>query len=743
MSASLPITRSTRRITLSATPAQTVFSFAGLGPVFDIEDLKVYRKVAPATTFTQITSGFTKALTGTSPAGSTGATATFAVAPRPLVGDPAVEIRLVARRTHERATDVARAGRIHTQSLELELDKLTVIQQELRRDVDEALIGQIPDGSIGDDLLATMPAGTVKSNLEAGTASPANNTLAALAAAMAAALAPVVAPLVNLRHGIFRPQDFGTVWLADDRDVVWACLSAARTHALANGGAEVVFEGLHNIGSAMLLNAVPGLKIHGQHSEAGVNCIGSGDFSALYVAGAGAGANPTVAITANRARGARTIAVADASTWAAGEFVAISQPTGYGSDAREQIARLTATDNGTDLLTLQRPLEFAIDTALSPTIQKISLTEGVEVCGLIGSGEDATGDVIPISVLNLYNPLVEAIRTRHADAGDSGGFLAYQCLGGTFRSIHDYRSGGNPGLDALKLWRISHATIEDIVSEEAAGFGLGLTRLAGNRMSNISANRSAGRAAKWDSCCGNLVTNHDTAGCAATFTGLALSGGSSDNRFVNPRGLDHGGIGCWTNGTDNSRNVFVGYDFKGNTTFDLAVAETAPLVDVDNVFLAGELGSLGASIDPDTRTELSFARKTYLEAKPSGAVTVATATQVDPVYDTVLQNVNAAYVGATSTFTAREAGLHGVAIRCQFSLGLTTAVANVYLYVNGSLAGAGEYNLTFVGDNFVILQTVAWLKVGDVVTARVRQNSGSDRSTQVTDKQSHFKIWKL
>jgi len=167
MSTSIPITRSTRQVTLEASAAQTVFTF-NAGPVWDTEDLVVQRKIAPATRFTTITTGFTKAQTG-SPAGATGATVTFSVAPRPTSGDAAVQIRITARRTHERSTDFSRAGRLHTPSMEREADEVTTVLQELRRDVDagdaaitaleeadealaeqivDVVLGQIPDGSL-------------------------------------------------------------------------------------------------------------------------------------------------------------------------------------------------------------------------------------------------------------------------------------------------------------------------------------------------------------------------------------------------------------------------------------------------------------------------------------------------------------------------------------------------------------------------------------------------------------------
>lgn len=207
MSTAIPITRSTRQVTLEASAAQTVFTF-NAGPVWDTEDLVVQRKIAPATRFTTITTGFTKAQTG-SPAGATGATVTFSVAPRPTSGDAAVQVRITARRTHERSTDFSRAGRLHTPSMEREADEVTTVLQELRRDVDagdaaitaleeadealaeqivDAVLGQIPDGSLTPEKI--------------GTSAYATREQVRLGAIADRIVAPAVLPLLFQDHGI-------------------------------------------------------------------------------------------------------------------------------------------------------------------------------------------------------------------------------------------------------------------------------------------------------------------------------------------------------------------------------------------------------------------------------------------------------------------------------------------------------------------------------------------------------------
>lgn len=176
MSTAIPITRSSRMVTLTATAGQLVFTF-NAGPVWDTADLVVQSRLPGAARFSTLISGFTLALVS---GGIGGATATFAVAPRPTAGDPAIEIRIASRRTHERVTDVSRAGRIHTPSIEREHDELTTTLQELRRDIDQndtdlqadlagVILGQIPDNSLSLAKLMNTTSGVVLGRTTAGT----------------------------------------------------------------------------------------------------------------------------------------------------------------------------------------------------------------------------------------------------------------------------------------------------------------------------------------------------------------------------------------------------------------------------------------------------------------------------------------------------------------------------------------------------------------------------------------------
>lgn len=158
MSSIRPIPRKPRRVTLAAAVGQTVFSFSDQGPVWDTADIVVKTRVAPATRFGLVSTGFSVALVGD---GTAGATVTFVPAPRASAAAPAVDVRIESRRVANRVTDVTRQARIHGPSMELELDKAVTDDQELRRDLDDvdAVAVRVPEGEPSLELPAAASRG--------------------------------------------------------------------------------------------------------------------------------------------------------------------------------------------------------------------------------------------------------------------------------------------------------------------------------------------------------------------------------------------------------------------------------------------------------------------------------------------------------------------------------------------------------------------------------------------------------
>ena len=132
MSTNLPIVRDSRIRDRLAAVGQTVFTFDA--PLFDAADLKVFVQTPATVGFVERTTGFTTTILS----GSIGAEVAFVVPPLAAGGVSPVTVRLIGARTHQRLIDVTRGGTVRSQSLEDELDRQTVVLQELRRDVDEA-----------------------------------------------------------------------------------------------------------------------------------------------------------------------------------------------------------------------------------------------------------------------------------------------------------------------------------------------------------------------------------------------------------------------------------------------------------------------------------------------------------------------------------------------------------------------------------------------------------------------------
>lgn len=126
MSIAYPIPRSLRRTDYTATAGQTLFGPVGF-KAYDSLDVAVYVRPAGGASFErQAASSYVISFAEPLPGA-------FYV--NLTVGRVAGEVvRIQGERLHERQLDVTRAGALISASLESELDKQTVILQELRRD---------------------------------------------------------------------------------------------------------------------------------------------------------------------------------------------------------------------------------------------------------------------------------------------------------------------------------------------------------------------------------------------------------------------------------------------------------------------------------------------------------------------------------------------------------------------------------------------------------------------------------
>jgi hypothetical protein len=152
MSQATPIPRDTRARTIAIAPGQSTF-----GPIdvkiYDVRDVRIDYAPTPASAFADITSTCRIALTGAAPSG-------FTIERLGLAAGGLLIVR--GLRAAERSSDVTLAGVIRASSLERELDRQTVTDQELRRDIDDLgrRVIALPYGEAG----ATLPPAQARAN---------------------------------------------------------------------------------------------------------------------------------------------------------------------------------------------------------------------------------------------------------------------------------------------------------------------------------------------------------------------------------------------------------------------------------------------------------------------------------------------------------------------------------------------------------------------------------------------------
>jgi len=125
MSTAFPIPRSDRRVDLTATASQTVFTFPY--PVLENQDVGLFVKPPAGTQFSALAYGVGYTVSGAP--SSSGVTVTLVT---PAVAG--ATYRLTGARVPSRTSSLAPYGASYRSALETELDNLTLVLQELRRD---------------------------------------------------------------------------------------------------------------------------------------------------------------------------------------------------------------------------------------------------------------------------------------------------------------------------------------------------------------------------------------------------------------------------------------------------------------------------------------------------------------------------------------------------------------------------------------------------------------------------------
>lgn len=136
-----PITRETREEAIFRGDGSAAYGPFDL-EIFDVADVEIWTRADGAATWTLASPTVTK---------TTGdALDTFSIA-FPTAVSSSIQIKVLAKRVHERATGVMNGTRIDPNALEKELSKLAATLQELRRDIDRGIQVQFGPGYVMSD----------------------------------------------------------------------------------------------------------------------------------------------------------------------------------------------------------------------------------------------------------------------------------------------------------------------------------------------------------------------------------------------------------------------------------------------------------------------------------------------------------------------------------------------------------------------------------------------------------------
>lgn len=209
MSLTNPIPRGTREVTVTTAPGQTQF-----GPLdfllFDNLDLAISARAPGGEFFAALAPGdFT-----VTPAAPAAAWPAFPVVTLAVPRPAGSTLRLRGVRIPSRATDVTRAGKLQSQSLERELDKQVATEQELRRDIDRSSANADLVESIAahvDDVGAEVEADRIAAEAARDIAVSAAGSGLAQASSRAVVMTLVVPPEIEYVRtaGYATPGDLG------------------------------------------------------------------------------------------------------------------------------------------------------------------------------------------------------------------------------------------------------------------------------------------------------------------------------------------------------------------------------------------------------------------------------------------------------------------------------------------------------------------------------------------------------
>lgn len=410
-------------------------------------------------------------------------------------------------------------------------------------------------------------------------------------------------PQESLAATTYIPEDFGAVGdgKTDDAPALRKCFEAAERIVRDGGDAEIVFSNTYAVASTVSLKDFTGrLTLRGTSARSTFKAIGSADLICLHLKG-GRLLGPPLSTDLKASQGVRSIRVGDLSGISPGQYIVLSQETGYEKDFQRYLNRVAEVAEGA--ISLELPLPNDIRGNYPTQIQLLDIKGSVTIENLGFDGSENSGNSTGLRAEFLHDPAISWVSSVAFDRQSAEGQSYLYCYQGDFSNLRDRQSGRIGSTNSIKFLMISNARISDVHVLDSKGFAIGLTHCSHCRMEDLSSFGAAGRGIKLFSASSNDIRRVRVV--ASGKTGLSISNGSSYNRFETVEAVQNSQAGLWLNGTANNFNTFKGVVSSGNG-IDVQVGVTASLVDQGNVLLDVAHGAKKLAINPKTGTTVRY-----------------------------------------------------------------------------------------------------------------------------------------
>jgi hypothetical protein len=397
-------------------------------------------------------------------------------------------------------------------------------------------------------------------------------------------LTPLSILLAERLSSTFSPMDYGAIGDGTSDDAIPLQTAATAAYiASATGPAILLIDRAYATSATVLARVNDGMEIRFV-STGQINVIGStNSVRGFYVFGGGVSGSPTT-ITANANYGTRAITVADATGFAAGDYVLIevmlgyvAQPS-YGRGMTSQIHTVVG-----NVITLIQPVGWNIDATQTNTVTRFLAAKHVKITGVKVDGANYTGTGgIGFLCQYLADSYLTNCFTKNFNQLNGSGIYIDRMWACTMRDILTTVCGDTQS-NAITLWYASNCRIENLRSYKSSGFGVDINYTTGNTISDLVSEYSVGRGVKLYGSCDNMIDRIRGNYAQGTLVGVGFTVGSANNRVTHVEALYNGTSGLWFNGLGNSNNTIHDVKAFGNIAHDIWISATAPFTDNFNV----------------------------------------------------------------------------------------------------------------------------------------------------------------